>query len=94
MGENDTCGPIVGQLGGVQDVIGALRLNAQDAEIVTASCEALYNLALHGSNAAILKDEGGLLEVANALSTFSENAQIAAAACGLFWSQSADGEDG
>ena len=94
MGENDICGPIVGSLGGVQDVIGALRLNAQDIEIVTASCEALYNLALHGSNAAILKDEGGLLEVANALSAFSDSAEIAASACGLFWSQSADGEDG
>lgn len=94
MAENDTCGPIVGALGGVQDVIGALRLNAQDVDIVTLACEALYNLALHGSNAAVLKDEGGVLEVANALSAFSESPRIAAAACGLFWSQSADGEDG
>ena len=40
---------MIGKLGGVQDVLAALRLFPNDAELATSVCGAIWSLAVNGT---------------------------------------------
>ena len=46
---SESAGVLIGKSGGVQDVLAALRLFPNDADLATSACGAVWSLAVNGT---------------------------------------------
>lgn len=58
---------LIGRIGGVQDILGAMRSFHLNSEICAACCSALWSLTVNEKNAQIVTEEKGISDVVTAL---------------------------
>ena len=82
---------MIGKLGGVQDILSAVRAFPNSSEIAGNCCGALWSLSVNEGNAKIVTEERGLQDVINTFEKHSGKADVIEAACSALWSLSMEG---
>ncbi|XP_062514884.1 serine/threonine kinase-like domain-containing protein STKLD1 [Corticium candelabrum] len=83
----------IGQDGGVQDILAALRAFPNNGGIVTNCCGALWSLAVNEANAKIVTEEKGLQDIFSAMENHSQNSELIENACAALWSLAMEEEN-
>eukprot|EP00052_Salpingoeca_macrocollata_P000060 m.18503 g.18503 ORF g.18503 m.18503 type:complete len:635 (-) comp10094_c0_seq1:49-1953(-) len=92
MSAHEACAAEIGKMGGVQDVLSALRDNVDNEDIAQACCGALWSLSVCEYNAKIVAEEQGVPDVVAAMQSHSSSAALLEAACAALWTLSAEDE--
>ena len=82
---------VIGKLGGVQDILAALRAFPSSSAIAGNCCGALWSLSVNEGNAKIVTEEKGLQDVINVFEKHAEQSGVIEAACSALWSLSMEG---
>ena len=87
----ESAAEVIGKLGGVQDILAALRAFPSSTEIAGNCCGALWSLSVNEGNAKIVTEERGLQDVINTFEKHADKADVIEAACSALWSLSMEG---
>eukprot|EP01135_Chromosphaera_perkinsii_P010539 Nk52_evm49s2152 gene=Nk52_evmTU49s2152 len=90
---NDKPSEIIGEKGGVQDLLSAINGHIKNPEIVTAACSTLWSLAVNEDNLEIIKTEQGVETILSAMKFHIYNRDVLESTLSALWSLSVDDEN-
>eukprot|EP00731_Ephydatia_muelleri_P023863 Em0016g134a len=79
---------LIGEIGGIQDILATMRTFPNEEDIVTSCCSALWSLSVCESNVAILSKEKGPHDICEALKSHIGCVSLVESACSALWSLS------
>ncbi|XP_022085399.1 serine/threonine kinase-like domain-containing protein STKLD1 [Acanthaster planci] len=90
---NEQAAGTIGTLGGIQDILAAMRGFPNDADVCAHACSALSCLTINENNLTIIREESGVKDLMNAMGTHMEAASVIDSACTAMWGLSLEDEN-
>ncbi|XP_065198183.1 serine/threonine kinase-like domain-containing protein STKLD1 isoform X1 [Sycon ciliatum] len=85
---DENAAAVIGETGGVQDILSALRAFPNSPVIATNCCTAVWSLCASEELSAIVTEERGILDVRNAMDIFKDHVETVEAANSAIYSLS------
>nr|XP_054769481.1 serine/threonine kinase-like domain-containing protein STKLD1 [Lytechinus pictus] len=67
---------LIGKLGGIQDILSALRTHPADAQVCANCCSALSYLTINDKNLDIMREEKGVVDLMNAMESHDSDSSV------------------
>lgn len=90
---NENAAGLIGDLGGVQDILSTMRAFPEDPEVSGNCCSALSCLTINDKNLAIMREEKGVIDLMKAMETHEKEASVIDFACSALWGLSLEDEN-
>ncbi|XP_063966813.1 serine/threonine kinase-like domain-containing protein STKLD1 [Lytechinus pictus] len=84
---------LIGKLGGIQDILSALRTHPADAQVCANCCSALSYLTINDKNLDIMREEKGVVDLMNAMESHDSDSSVMDFTCSALWGLSLEDEN-